>query len=61
MTCCMSVVVVVPPPSGPRAEPPFHHLKQGRVWTDKELDEAAQRGDFPRRPSDLFLKVRKHR
>jgi hypothetical protein len=30
---------------------------QGREWTQDELDQAAQRGDFPRRPSDLFLKV----
>lgn len=33
-------------------------LTKGRIWTPEELDQAAERGDFPRRPSDLFLKVR---
>lgn len=32
---------------------------QGREWTSQELDEAAARGNFPHRPSDLFLKVRR--
>ncbi|SCZ88120.1 BZ3500_MvSof-1268-A1-R1_Chr2-1g04202 [Microbotryum saponariae] len=34
-----------------------HDLEHGRDWTQEELDEAAKRGDFPRRPSDLFLKM----
>ncbi|SCV72211.1 BQ2448_4905 [Microbotryum intermedium] len=34
-----------------------HDLEHGRDWTQDELDEAAKRGDFPRRPSDLFLKM----
>ncbi|BGP16314.1 hypothetical protein JCM10213_006470 [Rhodosporidiobolus nylandii] len=32
-------------------------LKYGRDWTPEELDEAAKRGNFPERPSDLFLKM----
>ncbi|GAA5856728.1 hypothetical protein JCM8547_008811 [Rhodosporidiobolus lusitaniae] len=32
-------------------------LKYGRNWTPEELDEAAKRGNFPHRPSDLFLKM----
>ncbi|GAA6013836.1 hypothetical protein JCM10207_008208 [Rhodosporidiobolus poonsookiae] len=32
-------------------------LKYGRDWTPEELDEAAKRGNFPYRPSDLFLKM----
>ncbi|TNY24646.1 hypothetical protein DMC30DRAFT_345314 [Rhodotorula diobovata] len=32
-------------------------LKYGREWTSQELDEAAARGNFPHRPSDLFLKM----
>ncbi|GAA6034084.1 hypothetical protein JCM8097_000685 [Rhodosporidiobolus ruineniae] len=32
-------------------------LKYGRDWTLEELDEAANRGNFPHRPSDLFLKM----
>ncbi|GAA5921825.1 hypothetical protein JCM3775_001843 [Rhodotorula graminis] len=32
-------------------------LKYGRAWTPEELDEAAARGNFPHRPSDLFLKM----
>lgn len=31
---------------------------QGREWQPDELEEAAKRGNFPHRPSDLFLKVR---
>ena len=31
--------------------------RQGRAWSQQDLDQAAERGDFPRRPSDLFLKV----
>lgn len=31
--------------------------KQRREWQPEELEEAAQRGNFPYRPSDLFLKV----
>lgn len=30
---------------------------QRRDWQPEELEEAAQRGNFPYRPSDLFLKV----
>ncbi|GAA5925237.1 uncharacterized protein JCM15063_004964 [Sporobolomyces koalae] len=32
-------------------------LVYGREWTPAELDEAAKRGNFPSRPSDLFLKM----
>ncbi|GAA5844297.1 hypothetical protein JCM3766R1_002902 [Sporobolomyces carnicolor] len=32
-------------------------LVYGREWTKEELDEAAKRGNFPYRPSDLFLKM----
>ncbi|KAL8281193.1 hypothetical protein RQP46_006551 [Phenoliferia psychrophenolica] len=32
-------------------------LLHGRVWTEKELDQAAERGNFPYRPSDLFLNM----
>ncbi|KAK4056738.1 hypothetical protein OIO90_002290 [Microbotryomycetes sp. JL221] len=32
-------------------------LLHGRVWTSAELDDAAKRGHFPRRPSDLFLQI----
>ncbi|KAM0791421.1 hypothetical protein ACM66B_005880 [Microbotryomycetes sp. NB124-2] len=32
-------------------------LLHGRVWTQAELDDAAKRGHFPHRPSDLFLKI----
>ncbi|GAA6008146.1 hypothetical protein JCM11491_001901 [Sporobolomyces phaffii] len=32
-------------------------LHYGREWTQAELDEAAKRGNFPYRPSDLFLKM----
>ncbi|GAA6064331.1 hypothetical protein JCM10212_003576 [Sporobolomyces blumeae] len=32
-------------------------LVYGREWTQRELDEAASRGNFPSRPSDLFLKM----
>ncbi|BGP40302.1 hypothetical protein JCM10449v2_004261 [Rhodotorula kratochvilovae] len=32
-------------------------LKYGREWTQEELDEADARGNFPHRPSDLFLKM----
>ncbi|GAA5893943.1 uncharacterized protein JCM6883_003679 [Sporobolomyces salmoneus] len=32
-------------------------LVYGREWTKEELDEAAKRGNFPHRPSDLFLKM----
>ncbi|GAA5992282.1 hypothetical protein JCM11641_001161 [Rhodosporidiobolus odoratus] len=32
-------------------------LKYGRDWTPEELSEAAKRGNFPERPSDLFLKI----
>ncbi|CEQ39639.1 SPOSA6832_01187, partial [Sporobolomyces salmonicolor] len=32
-------------------------LVEGREWTPTELEEAAQRGNFPQRPSDLFLKT----
>ncbi|KAK4705417.1 hypothetical protein P7C70_g782, partial [Phenoliferia sp. Uapishka_3] len=34
-----------------------HDLLHGRVWTPQELDDAAERGDFPYRPSDLFLNM----
>ncbi|GAA6049780.1 hypothetical protein JCM3770_002157 [Rhodotorula araucariae] len=34
-----------------------HDLKYGREWTSEELDEADARGNFPHRPSDLFLKM----
>lgn len=34
---------------------------QGREWTREELDEAEARGNFPYRPSDLFLKVSRSR
>ncbi|BGP32210.1 hypothetical protein JCM10296v2_003990 [Rhodotorula toruloides] len=32
-------------------------LKYGREWRPEELEEAARRGNFPHRPSDLFLKM----
>ncbi|GAA5870874.1 hypothetical protein JCM1840_002715 [Sporobolomyces johnsonii] len=32
-------------------------LVEGREWTPTELEEAAKRGNFPQRPSDLFLKM----
>jgi hypothetical protein len=32
-------------------------LVKGREWTKEELDQAAERGTFGSRPSDLFLKV----
>ncbi|GAA5918081.1 hypothetical protein JCM6882_004984 [Rhodosporidiobolus microsporus] len=32
-------------------------LKYGRDWTAEELEEAAKRGNFPHRPSDLFLRM----
>ncbi|GAA5820248.1 hypothetical protein JCM11251_005543 [Rhodosporidiobolus azoricus] len=32
-------------------------LKYGRDWTAEELEEAARRGNFPHRPSDLFLRM----
>ncbi|GAA5877151.1 hypothetical protein JCM3774_003316 [Rhodotorula dairenensis] len=34
-----------------------HDLKTRRDWQPEELEEAAQRGNFPYRPSDLFLKM----
>ncbi|KAM0753164.1 hypothetical protein T439DRAFT_311834 [Meredithblackwellia eburnea MCA 4105] len=34
-----------------------HDLLHGREWTPDELDQAAERGNFPYRPSDLFLKM----
>ncbi|GAA5983494.1 hypothetical protein JCM10908_000308 [Rhodotorula pacifica] len=34
-----------------------HDLKTRRDWEPEELEEAAQRGNFPYRPSDLFLKM----
>lgn len=34
-----------------------HNLVTGREWTKAELDGVAERGVFPTRPSDLFLKV----
>lgn len=40
------------------ADAHFPPTAQGRAWTPQELDEAAARGNFPHRPSDLFLKVR---
>ncbi|KAI5477194.1 hypothetical protein MNV49_006638 [Pseudohyphozyma bogoriensis] len=32
-------------------------LLKGRDWTPAELDQAAERGNFPQRPSDLFLRM----